>query len=228
MGYSPWGHKESNTTERLTLSLFTAFILWRSFSSPQMKIQAVTFSYLIIVAAKDPLKNAGLKGSVLNPGCLSPPQDCCKQEGCHGGEEIWLDNSLSPFAILPPPHRLPVFPMLPLFKMEDREEIRGTEKLLPKRYFLDFILVSSETTSITRSLSMETRTVILWLVAYSFLEHSTSQGGSRDPREFLRPFQGGCKVKTTFIMILRCAVPFSLSFSHECTVCFKETIVCCC
>ena len=108
------------------------------------------------------------------------------------------------------------------------EEIRGTEKLLPKRYFLDFILVSSETTSITRSLSMETRTVILWLVAYSFLEHSTSQGGSRDPREFLRPFQGGCKVKTTFIMILRCAVPFSLSFSHECTVCFKETIVCCC
>ena len=190
-----------------------------------MKIQAVTFSYLIIGAAKDPLKNARLKGSVLNPGCPSPPQDYCKQEGCHGGE-IWLDDSLSPFPILPPPHRLPVFPMLPVFEMEDREEIRGTEKLLPKWYFLDFILVSSETTSITRSLSMETRTVLLWLVACSFLEHSTSQGRSRDPGEFLRPFQGGCKVKTTFIMILRCAVPFSLSFSHECTVCFKETIVC--
>ena len=116
--------------------------------------------------------------------------------------------------------------MLPVFETEDREETRETEKLLPKRYFLDFILVSSETTSITRNLSIKTRTMVLWLVAYSFLEHSTSQGGSRDPREFLGPFQGGCKVKTTFIMILRCAVPFSLSFSHECTACFKEAIVC--
>lgn len=133
---------------------------------------------------------------------------------------------LSPFPIPPPPHRLPVFPTLPVFKMEDREEIRGREKLLPKWYFLDFILVSSETASITRSLSLETSTLLLWLDACSFLEHSTSQGGSRDPREFLRPFQGGCKVKTTFIMILRCAVPLSLSFSHECTVCFKEAIVC--
>ena len=28
MGYSPWGHKESNTTERLTLSL--QVLLWGS------------------------------------------------------------------------------------------------------------------------------------------------------------------------------------------------------
>ena len=93
---------------------------------------------------------------------------------------------LSPFPIPPPPHRLPVFPTLPVFKMEDREEIRGREKLLPKWYFLDFILVSSETTSITWSLSLETSTLLLWLDACSFLEHSTSQGGSRDTREFLR------------------------------------------
>ena len=65
-----------------------------SFSTPK-KIQAVTFSYLIILAAKDPLKNARLKGSVLKPGCFSPPQDYCKQEGCHGGGEVWLDDSFS-------------------------------------------------------------------------------------------------------------------------------------
>ena len=27
MGYSPWGHKESDTIERLTLSLFTFFFI---------------------------------------------------------------------------------------------------------------------------------------------------------------------------------------------------------
>ena len=31
MGYSPWDHKESNTTEQLTLSLFLMVILYLSF-----------------------------------------------------------------------------------------------------------------------------------------------------------------------------------------------------
>ena len=32
MGYSPWGHKESDTTELLTLSLFSCFTFVHSFS----------------------------------------------------------------------------------------------------------------------------------------------------------------------------------------------------
>ena len=84
----------------------------------------------------------------------------------------------------------------------------------------------SETSIITQSLSMETSVVLLWLVGYSFLENSSSQVGSRDPWWFLRPFHGGCNVKSILIMILRCGLPFSLSFSHKCTVCFKEAIGC--
>ena len=34
MGYSPWGHKDSDTTERLTLSLFVFFLLLSHLGGP--------------------------------------------------------------------------------------------------------------------------------------------------------------------------------------------------
>lgn len=85
--------------------------------------------------------------------------DCCMQEGFHWGRDVWLDASHSPFSIPPTPHWLPVFPTLPGLELEEREEIRGTEKFLLDWYFLDSVNVSSETSIVTKSLSVENNCV---------------------------------------------------------------------
>lgn len=38
-----------------------------------------------------------------------------------------------------------------------------------------------------------------------------------------KPFQEVHKVKTIFLMIVRCYLPFSLAFCHECTVEFSKS-----